>query len=292
MSVVPPPPPTSHSLPSPNQTWSHCTITPTLLLSALTSHEVTAIEADILMSEDGTSPVMAHPPSRASNLPFSTFLQSCFSSEHKPKHIKCDFKELAVVKPCLAQISALLLKRDTNSDSQPRAIFLNADVLPGPGKRDSSTVDADEFVQTCLEHRPVQALSLGWSTNVTRVYNPLGYYLTTDIDAMVALVDKYNLTAVTPGIVFAVNCRLVARDPSTMVDLLAKVPTSQLLLWVGSGEPTISQNTVDHLKAYFGENGCGDRIGFDCQISETAVEAMISELKIGAINVINRIRGL
>ncbi len=275
-------------LPSPLQTWSHSTVTSVALNSALSSPSITAIEADILMSPSSV-PIMAHPPSRESDLTFEDFIERCLGPESNPggKHVKLDFKELSVVQPCIETLTSKI-----RPHPKPPAIFYNADVLPGPGKRgEDPTVDGDAFVEACLSKEPVGCFSLGWSCHVARVYNEGGVYLKSDVDDMVELCKKHKLGERSGGLVFAANARIVFREPETMAELLEQMPVAQLLLWTGTGEPPIRQSVVDWLKVYYNDRGVGDRVGFDCNIAEGAVDGIWQEAKVKIINVINYFRG-
>ncbi|GMI47862.1 hypothetical protein TrCOL_g5344 [Triparma columacea] len=233
---------------------------------------------------------MAHPPSRSSDLPFSTFVDLCYSSP-TPKHIKLDFKEYEVVQPCLATLLKLTGSLPPPVASSPK-VYLNADVLPGPGKRDCPpTVNASDFLTLCLAEGPEHALSLGWSCNVARCMNEGGVYTEEDVEGMAGLVEKYDLEAKSGGVVFAANCRIACKDPSTLISLLLRCRSSQILLWTGTGEPSIMQHKVDEVRRAFEEGGVGDRVGFDCKVAEGRVEGWKNEIMVQAINVINWIRG-
>jgi len=156
--------PTSISIgvyPTPSQSWSHSTCNSTQLTAAIDSPSISAIEADILMDVDPASggynsktafPVMAHPPSRESELTFTDFFTRVHEHNLKvnlegdalnsKKILKLDFKEIEVVANCLSIIDQVVGKDGGGEDQ----IFLNADVLSGPGSRgESATVDARKF---------------------------------------------------------------------------------------------------------------------------------------------------
>ena len=159
-------------------------------------------------SSGTSSPVMSHPPVRESHLSFERFVSEC--AEEGTKHVKCDFKELEAVRPCL---DVLGTSKITRGD---QAVFLNADILPGPGKRgEAATVDGEAFLATCKGVKGDPVLSLGWSTNVARVYNEGGYYTSQDCEAMAGLVERHGLKGGGGGggggRVFAANFRVAAR---------------------------------------------------------------------------------
>jgi len=158
------------SLPSPKQTWAHSTCTIKELLDAVNDPSITAIEADIVMGFDvndntgendnniGTQPIMAHPPLTESDLSFKTFLNIVCNDTHEEKnvikkHVKLDFKTISTVRPVLE-----LLKSQCTSSSQTtfrkeelKTIYLNADIIHGPGARyESMEISYDEFIKLCL----------------------------------------------------------------------------------------------------------------------------------------------
>jgi hypothetical protein len=97
-------------------------------------------------------PILSHPPSRRSDLTLSHFLSLVTSigsdgSFILQKHIKLDFKEISALAPSLNLISDLHL---TNPLS--KTIFLNADILPGPGRRWKKHIDPAPFIETSLSH--------------------------------------------------------------------------------------------------------------------------------------------
>lgn len=198
-------------LPSCDQSWSHGTNTIEKCFDAIRDPVVTAIEADIVMGRDLLSPlenpdvpVMSHPPHLESDLSAATFLDLVTKgrSDEKngarslSKHIKLDFKHFEAVAPTLRIFKRL------NANGNGKTVFLNADVLAGPGKSSIDvTVPADEFIHTCLElfsgsnsqllakdHR--FAFSLGFKVEI---HNPSGH--TDDhLREMASLVKRHALT--------------------------------------------------------------------------------------------------
>jgi hypothetical protein len=138
--------------------WSHATNSIEKLKAALENDdEITAIECDIMMGHGDNSmmvavPILSHPPIRQSDLTLSHFLSLVRSNGSDgrsilQKHIKLDFKEISALAPSLNHILDLRL---TNPLS--KTIFLNADILPGPGKRFEEHIDASPFIETSLSH--------------------------------------------------------------------------------------------------------------------------------------------
>jgi hypothetical protein len=146
----------STSLSSESLKWAHATNSIEKLKAALENDEINAIECDIMMGHGDYSlmavPILSHPPIRQSDLTLSHFLSlvKLIGSDGRPilqKHIKLDFKEISALAPSLNQISDLHL---TNPLS--KTIFLNADILPGPGRRSEEHIDPSPFIETSLSH--------------------------------------------------------------------------------------------------------------------------------------------
>ncbi len=68
------------------------------------------------------------------------------------------------------------------------------------------------------------------------------------------------------GFVLALNARLLVKDPSVFDSFLEEIPQANILAWTGSGEPSIPQNEVDEIRAYYAATGRANRIEFDCNI--------------------------
>jgi hypothetical protein len=164
-------------------TWSHATNSPELLAKALSNDQILSIECDILMGRDMESgdieqPILAHPPSRESNLSVASFVNQITvlakdgdDSNHQTtskerrilkKHIKLDFKELAAFEP-----SMTILQQAHIINPLQKNIFLNADILPGPGNRRNNHVPAKDFIEAGVTS--ISNMSGEDSLNVSRV---------------------------------------------------------------------------------------------------------------------------
>lgn len=130
--------------------WSHSTSSVAEMHLAMSSPVITAIETDIVVGrssdDDIQQPIMAHPPNRCSDLTFARFLRMATSKDRKLlKDIKLDFKEQGVLPGCLEQ----LLRWDV-VDSRDRTVYLNADLIPGPGKTPhDDMIPASAFFDFC-----------------------------------------------------------------------------------------------------------------------------------------------
>jgi hypothetical protein len=170
---------TGSRLPMPNSLeWVHATNSLAKVEKAMEDSDITAIEADLLMGceimdhvvsgenpddECPLVPIMAHPLPRRphlrssimalrSDMTASSFLTH-FSTDDDGthnllKHIKLDFKTLDALDPTLTELDHLDIRNPYG-----KTVFLNADILPGPGTRSKEPIiPADAFLETCLEH--------------------------------------------------------------------------------------------------------------------------------------------
>lgn len=245
------------------------------LESAMADGNISAIEADVLHGTDAlegspTTVIMAHPPNRTSDLSFKRFLSTVVQDGKLQKHIKLDFKELAVVNECLEVVCR------SQFDQNDRAIYLNADIVAGPGKRpEDVTVAADLFLQRCCAAMAstdkLFYFSLGFAVDVCSVFGHNKSHLA----ELCNVIKKYQLES--SSIVLAVNTRLVAKNMAPFVDFLDRFPGSQLLLWVGSGEPPISVEKQKSIECFFQSNDHGNRVGFDVQVRFLSLRTPFTE---------------
>ena len=139
-------------------TWAHAVNSKAKLKEFLKT-DILMFEADVIMryNRNDTVPVMAHPPANNSDLTLETFLKSLKPTR---KGIKLDFKTIMAVEPAM-----LLLKSVYGSTDKP--LWLNADILKGPGANSGSNppVDAEDFITRCTNTYPNATLSLGWTTD-------------------------------------------------------------------------------------------------------------------------------
>uniref|UniRef100_A0A8C5P678 Family with sequence similarity 151 member B n=1 Tax=Leptobrachium leishanense TaxID=445787 RepID=A0A8C5P678_9ANUR len=134
-------------------TWYHAANSKTKLNEAVHS-DVHMIEADVLLRKSGDKePIMAHPPQTDSDLTLQEWLLEVSLTD---KGIKLDFKSLEAVQPSLLILQAMKPKIK-------QVVWLNADILPGPGGK-AKPVDANEFLQAVTTIFPDVTLSLGWTT--------------------------------------------------------------------------------------------------------------------------------
>ena len=197
------------------------------------------------------------------DLTFADFLDRCLNEGRH--HLKLDFKELDAVEPCLE----LLASRWDQLHANGMAIWLNADVLPGPNARrvGSCRVPAYRFLPLCRKLCPHAYLSLGWRCGPI---GPEEVYAPHDIHEMQRVLREHHI----PGsmVVFASALRLAERCVRLQGELLSAVPDSQLLLWTGTGELPIAASTQARIHLELARMGHAERVGFDVQIARSCSE--------------------
>ena len=283
------------ALPQPSSlVWSHATNSKAKLDAALSDPTITAIEADIMMGctcMDNDSnidlsssvAIMSHPPHTHSDLSAEQFLALIFQDNRKQngdrnrrRHVKLDFKEMEAVGPVLRSIAAY---HSGDIIQNEITIFLNADILEGPGVRgpDALSVRPEEFLTTCLEHiddmassnkecsgriRRLFAFSLGYKVN----YASKEPYTKEDADAMAEIVTHYKLESKCGGVVLALNARTLALDPAIFDGLFSKFKKLQILAWTGAGEVPIPQSSIHGIRRHYERTSRVKRVGFDCDV--------------------------
>jgi len=176
--------------------------------------------------------------------------------------VKLDFKALEAVEPVLRFLRAELaagralpmtdggdgqVELDSSSSSSSSSsscgclLWLNADVLPGPGFPSSSapTVAARPFLDVCARLMPVAGavLSLGWNTTAQA---PEGeeqlYYTHAHVEAMLALLAAYP--SLQHAVTYPLRCSLLARSwaAGSLQRLLAACPLATLTVWTSRVE--------------------------------------------------------
>jgi len=283
-----------NQLPSSRQVWAHSTTDKLSLSKALENPLITAIESDIVLGTcnddeeevligERIQPIMAHPPSKTSDLSFKKFLEmstydSKISSKEMKKHLKLDFKEIDAVEPVLQNVKDMDV-----CQSHGKTIFLNADILPGPGSK-TPAIDADVFIETCINtlgnSHEYCAYSIGWKVDC----RSFSGYSATEVEAMKSIILRHNLLQ-SRGVILPVCARLLAKNCSVFDSILQDLPAIQLLVWTGSGEPPISMKAINSIKSYFNSTVYADRVGFDCKVASSSVSGFFYDfaVKVAAI---------
>ena len=144
-------------------------------------------------------------------------------------------------------------------------MWLNADVLPGPGADGARAPPlkfaASEFIALCRQHAPWAVLSLGFRGDLG--YGPLDCraFRPSHVEAMLAV----SRQAEDALFVFAVQARLAARGDgiAQLRRLLRAAPKHEILLWTGTGEPPISAGLLATIKRRLGREDAL-RVTYDC----------------------------
>lgn len=258
------------SLPSPNQVWAHSTCSLKDLRDATNDTRITAIEADILMGQDHNHlgpkcPIMAHPPDTASDLSFDRFIHYVIESK-RCQHVKLDFKDIESVDYVLHKLSMIESKLHPT-----QTVFLNADILPGPGKRNAIIkVPQNEFLGKCLKfvskskRRNQFAFSLGLMVDCRSMTG----YTDQDIQILKDVIIKHSLIENSKGVVLAVNARVLCKRLFAFDNILNDIPQLQLLVWTATGEPPISNSQIEKIRRHYSEIAIGANVGFDCVIAK------------------------
>ncbi|CAG9857473.1 unnamed protein product [Phyllotreta striolata] len=208
-------------------TWAHAVNNQSYLESVLEQNDVMMIEADVTMGKlhdgDGLLPIMAHPPSKVSDLSLKDFLEQVEESnaraDRTPKGVKLDFKDIESFNAAMGQLQ--------RADQKRYPLWINADILPGPGNSPVKPVDSAQFLGKCKSLTGGAVLSLGWTTTVDDDAAPAGYSID-NVKAMMDVVTRYKLTN---SITFPVRASLVARSGPEMQALLRGFEDSTLTVW-------------------------------------------------------------
>lgn len=259
--------------------WTHATNSRKRFEDAVSNSSVSAIECDVLMSNDHgnkSEPILAHPPSRESDLTVPLMLRLVLApdggdgKETLRKHLKLDFKEISALKPTLD-----LLSDSTFTNEFRNEIILNADILAGPGfgGNDPSIVPACAFLEVCLDYiRRLKAknseilfgLSLGFKCN----WQTEEGYLVSQVSKMSELVHICQLSTSNEfgiRIVLALNARQLLKSLPVFDEFLREHPETNILAWTGNGEPSIPNAHIDEIRKYYQSKQMENRIEFDCR---------------------------
>ena len=157
-------------------TWAHGVNNKKRLEKFIHDGSTMMIEGDIGSSNDGDI-IMAHPPKKESDLTFDEWIDSIIKFH---KGAKLDFKDPTVVTNVLEKLIKLGVHLP---------IFLNADVLKGPGG-ENPIFDPIEFISTCNSLYPTaDYISLGWTVG----YVKDGKYTTKMVKEMISLSEKSKI---------------------------------------------------------------------------------------------------
>lgn len=205
--------------------WAHALSSEAELKTALWDDSIQMLEADVVFgtvtvsSPAKTVPVMAHPPANTSDLSLERFIVKV--AEHVLRHkvkkgVKLDFKE-----------SQVLLESFHTVDNLRRRLFniplwLNADILPGPGNTSHSSnpkpVDAQMFLKLCVKYFPTKTASVGWTTDPKG-----GNYSDAHIDAMIEAITASGMADSKTRVTFPVRANLLTNDKEASAVLFRRL---------------------------------------------------------------------
>ncbi|XP_055017441.1 protein FAM151B isoform X2 [Boleophthalmus pectinirostris] len=213
-------------------TWAHAVNSRSKLTEALKDSTL-MLEADILMRAlDPKEPIMAHPPQTDSDITLEAWLQ-----ELKPNHkgIKLDFKSLDAVGP-----SVRLLEQIWGPSSR-RPVWVNADVLPGPGGV-ASPLQPQSFLSAVGALPDHTVLSLGWTTGWTPGAENPGYSW-----EMVREMEQICGRLKNP-VTFPVRAALMGQSAPQLLWLLQQSHRFSLTVWTGQSDSFKTEDLVQFRK--------------------------------------------
>jgi hypothetical protein len=183
------------------------------------------LEADVLLRGQGTAnqtdiPVMAHPPAIDSDITLEEWVTQVAPTT---KGIKLDFKSVDVLEPAMRVLQKF-------SYSQP--VWLNADILQGPGDLLGTPVNATEFKRIVNAYFPACTWSIGWTTKWRNLPGDADeVYSEEHVNEMLAYV-----TDVVQPITYPIRAAMVARSWPQLRRLLDASRQSTITVWSGSSD--------------------------------------------------------
>ena len=228
------------------------------------------IEADINLGFDVEGsisemvPIMAHPPNIISDLSLERFLVTVIRDlEENPqlrKGIKLDFKRTDILKESLQIVQNLL----------PRINFplwINADIINGPGLLSFKKVDPNVFFTTVKESVPEATISPGFTTSA--LANPPNYQKY----QMDEMIEKLQIYQIQSKITFPIRGMFAAASYDVIKYLLESTSTSTvnttLTVW---GSDSITDEELEALERFIQTVG-KDRVYVDTAYFKKIPEA-------------------
>lgn len=218
--------------------WGHGINNRALLKKSLEGKDM-MIEADVSMGtikgKDGDLllvPIMAHPPSKQSDLSLEEFLDTILDY-HTPKGIKLDFKSIEVVESALEIVKLKI-------DKIKVPLWLNADIISGPVNATTQPVDAKQFLNLTKCYFPGAILSVGWTTRFgpdptswpLKIVNE-GSYSKVNVQELHDTLNEFEISS--EKITFPVRAGLLTslESQGNIMSLLSEFPKSTLTIWSG-----------------------------------------------------------
>ncbi|XP_061586155.1 protein FAM151B [Cololabis saira] len=210
-------------------TWEHAVNSRSRLGHALAG-PAHMMEADIIMrGRDPREPVMAHPPDTDSDLTLREWLEAVKAHD---VGIKLDFKSLEAVPPSLVLLQKVL------GETQ-RPVWVNADVLSGPGGR-ATPLEPQAFLSAVTALPAHTVLSLGWTTGWTAGSSNPGY----SWDMVHEMEEKCrNLEH---PVTFPVRAALMAHSFSQLSWLLQQSHRYSLTAWTAQTDEVAPQDLLPY----------------------------------------------
>ncbi|XP_065650178.1 protein FAM151B isoform X4 [Hydra vulgaris] len=194
--------------------WSHAVNSKEKLSNSLTDNTVTMLEADVILGSNN-EPIMAHSPSDFSDISLSEWLIEVFNLGKKG--IKLDFKQTEAIVPSL-NILKTIMKFNTNIP-----VILNADILEGPNNVLTKPVDANIFIEKCMQINNA-ILSPGWTSAFNGSLSE--GYSWSHVQQMFKLINNTGL-----HVTFPVRASLVNRSMKQLLWLLGQNKSFTLTVW-------------------------------------------------------------
>lgn len=215
-------------------TWAHRVNSRAALERYCGSPDVMMIEGDISRSAETGQVLMAHPPRQESDLTFEGWVEEIARAR---KGAKLDFKDPSVVATCLEKLREM--------DCRDLPVFLNADVLKGPGGPDPR-FEPGEFISACNRLYLEGILSIGWTTGHVEG----GQYSGEMVDQMLKMREQ-----VRGFVTFPVRA-YYARGSWTELKRLIERPGDTLTLWN-------SEAVEEGIKVWLREEVDPERVFYD-----------------------------
>ena len=223
--------------------WKHGVNTLETLSTSLSSLHDTCIESDVGLDAYTQTPVMQHAPivyfrwEKPLGLRewIHTVDVSVWLHHSSPKVIKFDFKHMDCVGP-----SIQLIAKSRLYASPHVSIWLNADVLPGPGTLRSHPLDAHNFLRA-IQPLKRATYSLGWTTSFSYLFPPP--YTQQMVNQMLALTSALN-----HSVTFPIRASLLRTSWGELERLTAPDTPHAHSISVWTGEEGVPASDIQWMK--------------------------------------------
>ncbi|XP_055295876.1 protein FAM151B-like isoform X2 [Sitodiplosis mosellana] len=181
-------------------------------------------------------PILAHPPTDKSDLSLEEFLDAVVAynmdaqtANKSVKGVKLDFKQIEALKSAVQSWKPKDLKH----------LWINADIITGPGKAAGDEVNAKEFFGAVLdakENLVNKTLSIGWTTELGK--DKISYNQTY-VDAMKKAIKESEIPVGYP-ITFPVRAAIAAESKDSLKNLFDEVSKDKrkvtFTIWSGKND--------------------------------------------------------